>query len=136
MTDPEITPAPVGRLLAAGRRWVVEVNEAKVHFTGAGSGSWELFRLRQPGRITDIPGWVPGGTLALVSSVDQVDAEWLAGHLVDGGLPRTAVRVRVLPVMTPAGAPGCCLHPVAEYVSLNSRPAARCRSCGLVEPVR
>jgi hypothetical protein len=129
-----VTPAPA----IADRRFVVEVNEAKIHFTATGAGPWELFRLHQrdSGRILDVPGWVPGGTLALVACTDQADAEWLAAHLIDGGgLPRTAVRVRALPIMTVTGGPDACRHAATEYVSANSRPAARCRDCGLIEPV-
>jgi hypothetical protein len=119
---------------ALGRRFVVEVQEAKVPSHPATVRLWADFRQQAADRIVDItPGWTVG-TLALISCDDHAAGEYLVWYLVGTvGLPRQAVRVRVLPVMTPVGPPGCCLHPVAEFVSYNSRTAARCLTCGYVE---
>lgn len=79
--------------------YVVEVNQAAVHFTGQGASWWQVYRLwyRDSARITEIPSWVPGGGLALVACDSREDANWLAGHMVDfGGLPKTAIKVKAV----------------------------------------
>ncbi len=79
--------------------YVVEVNQAAVHFTGQGAEWWQMWRYwyRDSDRITDLPSFVPGGGIALVACDDREGADWLAGHMVAfGGLPKTAVKVKAV----------------------------------------
>lgn len=88
-------------------RYVVEVNEGAVDITGQGTTWWLTFRHRYDriGRIQDTTGPCIVGGKAEVACEDQEHAEWLAAHMVEhGGLPRTAVRVKVAAEGGDAGA--------------------------------
>lgn len=78
--------------------WVVEVNEAKVSSTTAGSVWWQIYRLRfkNTNRITDRNCFTPVGGYATVACDDEDSAHWLAGHMAAMGLPATAVKVKRL----------------------------------------
>lgn len=80
------------------KTFVVEVNEGVVDASRQGAEWWHLYRARYAriGRIREtVPGCIVGGK-SEVTCDDQEHADWLAKHMVDhGGLPRTAVRVKV-----------------------------------------
>jgi hypothetical protein len=76
--------------------FVVEVNEGVVEASRRGVEWWHLYRSRfnGTGRIVETkPGCIVGG-LAEVACGSRDDAEWLAGHMVDRGLPQSAVRIK------------------------------------------
>lgn len=54
---------------------------------------WALFRARGPAeRFTIVTTSIPGD-LVDVACDDRSDAEWLRDHMVERGIPRTALRV-------------------------------------------
>lgn len=77
-------------------RYVVEVNEARVHATPSGIEWWMAFRKRGPAeRFRDLPPYSPFGSAVQVSCDGKEHAGDLAAHMVShGSLPRTAVRVK------------------------------------------
>lgn len=81
--------------------YVVEVDEGKVEASRQGVNWWLLFRARfaTSGRLRETkPACIVGG-LVEVACDDRDGADWLAAHMVDfGGLPSTAVRVKVAAV--------------------------------------
>ncbi len=94
--QPEPT-APSGRQTAT-RRWVVEVNEVKVFATGRGADWWTTFLLaahRTTNRVTEVIVTL-GGALCHVACDSRDEATWLAATMVEHGLPRSAVKVRLL----------------------------------------
>ncbi len=74
--------------------YLIEVNEAKVFATTQGTEWWAAFRQRfDATRITDVTVSL-GGNLCHVVADSRGDADWLAEHMVDMGMPESAVRVR------------------------------------------
>lgn len=73
----------------------VEVNEAKILATRGGAAWWLEFRCRfEPtGRIEVVTASI-GGDLVKVKCDDRDDANWLLGHAVSRGVPRSALKVK------------------------------------------
>jgi hypothetical protein len=74
----------------------VEVNECRVFATQMGVDWWNLFRHAHTdsGRITTLTP-SPAGDLCSVACDSREDAQWLASHMLEQGLPKSAVKVRV-----------------------------------------
>jgi hypothetical protein len=88
----------------------VEVNETAILMRGDHAVStWWLYyadRLKAGGRITTVA--VSIGDLVRVSCETTADADWLAGHLIANGVPKSAVRAnRPIPrkIRTASGRP-------------------------------
>ena len=80
-------------------KYVVEVNETAVAATTQGTAWWQLFRKRGPSeRFADLPPHTPMGSRVQVACDDDSGehAEWLARHLIEQGLPKSAVKVKRL----------------------------------------
>lgn len=74
----------------------VEVNECRVYATSQGGDWWTWFTFahKNNGRITVLkPSLV--GALCSVACDDAEHAKWLADHMVENGVPKSAVRVRL-----------------------------------------
>lgn len=71
----------------------VEVNECRVFATTMAAEWWALYQHLHRDRITIVTPSL-AGSLCTVACDDREHAEWLAAHMVEQGVPRTAVRVR------------------------------------------
>lgn len=73
----------------------VRVNEVVVNlYTSRDTANWwALFRARDTAeRFTTITASIPGD-LVDVACDDRTDAEWLRDHMIERGIPKTAVKV-------------------------------------------
>ena len=73
----------------------VRVNEVVVHLytPRATADWWALFRARGPAaRFTIVTTSIPGD-LVDVACDDRADAEWLRDHMIEQGIPKTALRI-------------------------------------------
>jgi hypothetical protein len=76
---------------------VVEVNEGVIDITQQGATYWHWFRAiyDRAGRLRETKAACIVGGLVEVACDDDEHAKWLAAHMVEnGGIPRTAVRVK------------------------------------------
>lgn len=73
----------------------VRVNEVVVNlYTPRETANWwALFRARGPaGRFTVVTAAIPGD-LVDVACDDRADAEWLRDHMIEQGIPKTALKI-------------------------------------------
>lgn len=73
----------------------VEVNECRVWVTERGRQWWDLYRIKHSGRITTLTASIAGDRVQ-VACDSKEDADWLAGHMVEQGIPASAVAAREL----------------------------------------
>jgi hypothetical protein len=71
----------------------VEVNECRVFATQRAADWWALYQYLHRDRIDVITPSI-AGSLCTVKCDDRDHAEWLAKHMVDQGVPASAVQVR------------------------------------------
>ncbi|MFF7534897.1 hypothetical protein ACFZB2_38295 [Streptomyces bobili] len=73
----------------------VRLNEVVVnlHCPKATATWWALFRARGPAeRFTTVTASIPGD-LVDVACDDRADAEWLCAHMIEQGVPKTAIKI-------------------------------------------
>lgn len=71
----------------------VEVNEAKVFAARLGANWWITFRHHGPESRFQVVTASIGGDRVRVTCDDREHAAWLLAHIVEQGVPRTAVKV-------------------------------------------
>jgi hypothetical protein len=70
----------------------VLVNEIRVNATSRGARWWAMFWLRNADRF-EVGIQSLGGAVVWVPCDSTADAQWLAAHMTDQGVPPTAVTV-------------------------------------------
>ncbi len=70
------------------------VNEVRVNSVGKAARYWAVFASRQRGRITETSVTL-GGAVCEVACDDADHARWLMAHLIDQGIPASAMKVTV-----------------------------------------
>jgi hypothetical protein len=76
--------------------YVVEVNEGVIEASRQGNDFWQLHRPRfvVSGKLVETtPACIVGGKVEL-GPYGKADAEFMAAHMVENGMPKSAVRVK------------------------------------------